>query len=50
MFRLVRLTVLFIATFVAGTLYERYNIKRICAAVDGQAVNGVCYAQEPALD
>ena len=51
MFRILRLIVLCIAAFVAGMIYERYNIKRICSALDGQDVNGICIAQEdPALD
>lgn len=47
MFGLLRLIVLCAVAFVAGILYERYNIKQACGALDGIVSNGLCLVKDP---
>jgi len=46
MFGLIRLTVLCAVAFVAGVLYERYNIKQSCDIIEGVTSNGVCLVKD----
>lgn len=46
MFGLIRLVILCAIAFIAGVLYERYNIKQACDALDGVASNGLCVVED----
>lgn len=46
MFRLLRLVLFTVLAFVAGVLFERSNVKGLCATADGQWVGNTCVGSD----